>query len=96
MEREEIDPAGVVVAFRGLDLIVCVGLSVMVFQKMRVNQRYGSAMIVVIMRVEQGRGNQRDKHGDHTETCGKTLHEADSLAPSEAKSIGGSPGRIAH
>ena len=95
MEREEVDPASVVVAFRGLDLIVCVGLGVMVFQKMRVNQRYSSAMIIVIMRVEQRRGNQRDKHGDHTETCGKTLHEADSLAPFEGKSIGGSPGRMA-
>ena len=78
------------VTMRRLDLILRVRLRVMIFQKMRVNQRYGGAMIIVIMGVEQRRGDQRGKHRDHAKICAKTLHGADCPVPVARKSIGGS------
>ena len=89
LESEVIDPAGILMTMRGLDLIVGMRFGIVVFQEVGVHQ--SAAMIVVIMGVKQWRGRQSDKHGNHTETCAKPLHAADSLAPSAGKSIESPP-----
>lgn len=43
-------------------------------------------MIVVIMGMIERRGNQRDQHRDHTQTCAKPLHIGDSYVPGDVKS----------
>jgi len=45
----------------------------------RVNESCMISMIIIMMMgVKQGRGDQRNEHGDHTETCTKPLHIEDS------------------
>lgn len=81
MQREEINPTRLVMRIRSLDLVGGVRFRFMVIQKVRMNHGFVASMIVRIMGMIEGGGDQCDKDGDHTQICAKPLHIGDSYVP---------------
>jgi hypothetical protein len=77
MESEKIDESRVVVRMRRFDFQFGMSIGFVIFDEMRVDSRYMTAMLDFFVRMKERGGKQRNKHcgdADHCRCCALNVH----------------------